>query len=128
MPDGKRKILVVDDDPDVISALTTILESGGYTVVSAPNGTIGMQKALSEKPDLMIIDIVMDTYSEGFILITNLLANPATKNIPNIILTSLGLQQELDMICPAELGTKNILQKPVAPDVLIRTVQAVIKG
>jgi len=128
MSGGAQKILIVDDDPDLVSALTTILEKNNYKVISAPNSVVGFKKAKEENPGLIIVDIVMDTYSEGFTFIKNLLTDSQTKDIPKIILSSLGLQQNLDMIYPEELGTKNILQKPVQADVLLASVKSALMG
>jgi len=122
-PDSK-KILIVDDDQDIRSALRKILESSGYFVAEAASGKEGFEKADSELPDLIIIDVIMETFSEGFNLIQRLVTNERTKNIPRILLTALGIQQDLDMIFPAEIGTMSILQKPVEKDVLLKVVSS----
>ena len=95
MTEKRKRILIVDDDPDVVHALTKILEKDGYQVVSAPNSKIGQERALAEAPDLIVIDIIMDTYSEGFSFIRTLAADSRTRDIPRIILSSLGIQQHL---------------------------------
>lgn len=122
-----KKILLVDDDNDFRSATKKILESGGYVVVEAATGNEGFEKAESERPDLAVIDIIMESFSEGFNLIKRLNDNERTRPIPRIILTSLGLQQEMDMISPEELGSKYILQKPVKKDELLTMVKAALR-
>lgn len=126
MDDRRGKILVVDDDPDLVEATTRMLARGGFDVVSAPNSRVGMQKAREDAPDLIIIDIIMDTYSEGFSFIRELEADDRTRDIPRVILSSLGIEQQLDMIFPEELGAVRILQKPVKTDTLLDAVRAAI--
>ena len=123
----KKKILLVDDDNDFRSATRTILESSGYTVVEASTGKEGFDKAKSESPDLAVIDIIMESFSEGFNLIKRLGQDEWTRGIPRIVLTSLGLQQEMDMVTPEELGTKFIMQKPVKPAELLDLVERALR-
>ena len=89
-----KKILLVDDDNDFRSATRTILESRGYEVIEAATGKEGFEKAKSESPDLAVIDIIMESFSEGFNLIKRLGQDEWTRGIPRIVLTSLGLQQD----------------------------------
>jgi twitching motility two-component system response regulator PilH len=126
MAHGKR-ILLVDDDDDFRAATKKILESGGYEVVEATGGEDGFAKAKSERPDLAVIDIIMESFSEGFNLIKRLSDDESTKEIPRIILTSLGIQQETDMISPEELGTRFIIQKPVKTDEFLTMVEAALR-
>lgn len=122
-----KKILLVDDDSDFRSATRTILESRGYEVIEAASGKEGFEKAKSDNPDLAVIDIIMESFSEGFNLIKRLGQEEWTKGIPRIVLTSLGLQQETDMVTPEELGTKFIMQKPVKPDEFLEMVERAIR-
>ena len=124
----KKKILLVDDDNDFRSATRTILESSGYTVVEASTGKEGFDKAKSESPDLAIIDIIMESFSEGFDLIKRLGDEEWTRGIPRIVLTSLGLQQETDMVSPEELGTKFIIQKPVKAAEFLALVERALRS
>jgi CheY-like chemotaxis protein len=123
-----KKILLVDDDSDFRSSTRKILESGGYEVVEAATGKEGFEKAKSESPDLAIIDIIMESFSEGFNLIKRLNEDEWTRGVPRIVLTSLGLQQEMDMVSAEELGTKYIVQKPVKKDDFLKVVQAAMRA
>jgi CheY-like chemotaxis protein len=125
MAQGK-KILLVDDDRDFRSATGKILESAGYRVIEAASGDEGFARASSETPDLAVIDIIMGSFSEGFDLVKRLDDNERTHKIPRIVLTSLGIQQETDMITPAELGTRFILQKPIKKDELLKMVESAL--
>ncbi len=82
------KILVVDDDNDIITFFTTLLEDNQYDVISATNGKEAFEKALSEKPDLICLDITMPEMS-GVKAYRNLSDTEETKNIPVIIVTGI---------------------------------------
>ena len=84
-----KKILIVDDDVDIISVLQTILTKEGYTVVTAMSKKEGIEKMLSEKPDLAILDVMMTTHYEGFELAQEILKNPELSSIPFLIQTSI---------------------------------------
>jgi CheY-like chemotaxis protein len=85
----KAKILVVDDDMDVITMLEQILSKEGYEVVSAFNKKEGIEMAISEKPDLAIIDVMMTTHYEGFEMAREFADNPMLQGIPTLIETSI---------------------------------------
>jgi CheY-like chemotaxis protein len=86
---AKAKILVVDDDMDVIAMLEQILGNEGYEVISAFNKEEGLEKALTEKPDLAILDVMMTTHYEGFELAREFIDNPKLAGIPTLIETSI---------------------------------------
>jgi twitching motility two-component system response regulator PilH len=118
--------LLVDDDEDLVLALSKLLEKNGFRTVWARNSALGLEKAKQEKPDVILIDVIMDKYTEGFTLVNNLIGDPSTANIPRIILSSLGLQDAMDMIYPEELGIKRILRKPVQPNDLLEAIRSQI--
>lgn len=123
---GRKTVLLVDDDNDLVLALTKLLENNGYRIVSARNSVLGFEKAKSEKPDCIIMDVIMDKYTEGFTFVSNLIKDPSTAGIPRIMLSSLSLQDAMDMIYPEELGIKRILRKPVQPNDLLEAVKVAI--
>jgi len=84
-----KKILIVDDDIDVITAIETILTKEGYTVVSAGNKKEGVEKFRNEKPDLAILDVMMTTHYEGFELAKELLDSEEFRGTPILIQTSI---------------------------------------
>jgi DNA-binding response OmpR family regulator len=128
MAGKNQKILIVDDDMDLIRAVSAILTKNDYAVISAPNSVSGFELAKTESPDLIIIDIIMDTFSEGFNFINQLIKEPDTKNIPRVILSTLGIQQQLDMVYAEELGALEVLKKPVSADILVNTVKSAIRS
>lgn len=83
-----KKILIVDDDIDIINVLETILEHEGYEVHSASNKTEGLAKAFEVKPDMAILDVMMTTQFEGFELAKALKSSTEFKTIPVMMLTS----------------------------------------
>ena len=84
-----KKILIVDDDVDIIEVLSTILESVGYDVISANGKEEGLEKAKAEKPDLAILDVMMSTHYEGFEMAEDMVNDPALNNIPILMHTSI---------------------------------------
>lgn len=84
-----KKIIIVDDDIDVITVVETILNSAGYEVISANNKTEGIELMKSEKPDLAILDVMMTTHYEGFELANEMINNPELKKIPFLMHTSI---------------------------------------
>jgi CheY-like chemotaxis protein len=85
----RKKILIVDDDIDVVTMVDTILTKAGYTVISAPNKVEGMAMIRSEKPDLSILDVMMSTHYEGFELAKEILDDPELIKIPILMQTSI---------------------------------------
>jgi DNA-binding response OmpR family regulator len=84
----KREILVVDDDTDIRDAIRIILEKNGYQVRTGKNGREALEALKAKKPDLMILDIMMSTDTEGFDLAYALKNMPAFQDLPIVILTS----------------------------------------
>jgi CheY-like chemotaxis protein len=84
-----KKILVVDDDVDVVAVLQTILENEGFEVIVAHNKIDGIKKALETKPALAILDVMMTTHFEGFEMAKELFENPQLSDIPRVMQTSI---------------------------------------
>lgn len=85
----KIKVLIVDDDIDVITVSRAILEREGFEVISASDKIEGYKKAWSEKPDLAILDVMMTTQFEGFELAKEFSESPEFENMPVLMLTSI---------------------------------------
>jgi two-component system, OmpR family, alkaline phosphatase synthesis response regulator PhoP len=86
-----KKILIVDDDIDVITVIETILRKEGYVVISANDKVEGMKKIKSEKPDLAILDVMMTTQYEGFELAQEINALTGTQKVPILMQTSIDI-------------------------------------
>ena len=111
-----KKILVIEDEPEMRRNLTTILRLENFHVLSAPNGRIGLELAKKEKPDLILCDVMMPEL-DGYGVIAALRADTETVAIPFIFLTAKG--EKPDMRAGMNLGADDYLTKPVAkPDLL----------
>lgn len=87
----QKRILIVDDDIDVITIIESVLKKEGYEVVSASNKKEGIEKMRSLKPDLAILDVMMTTHYEGFELAQEILSSPEFKEIPFLIQSSIDI-------------------------------------
>lgn len=127
---AKAKILIVDDDPDYTKSLQAILESGQYTVVTAANRTEGMDKIRDDKPDLVILDVMMSTWSDGFEISRELKNDPQYKDMPILILTAVkertGLGFKSSAGDPVWMPVDGFLDKPVEPQILLAEVEKLI--
>jgi CheY-like chemotaxis protein len=85
----KKKIIIVDDDVDVIAVIQTILENEGFEVIIANNKVEGIKKAKEHKPALAILDVMMTTHFEGFELAKELYEEPSLKGMPRLMQTSI---------------------------------------
>ena len=117
MPD---KILVVDDEPDTVNLAKMILEGEGFRVVVASNGSEALQKADSEGPDLILLDVVMPGIS-GFEACKTLKSKPRTRLIPIVMFSALG--RDVDKKLGREAGADGYLTKPFTLDGLVAEVK-----
>ena len=124
------KILVVDDDPDYIKVLETILESKQYAVVTAGNRTEGMEKVRAERPNLVILDVMMSTWQDGFEMSRELKKDAQLKDIPILILSAVeqrsGIGFKSTSGDPVWLPVDGFLDKPVEPQVLLAEVEKLL--
>jgi DNA-binding response OmpR family regulator len=131
MPTDKAayKILLVDDDQDFVASTKTILESRpDYKVLTASDGVSGLQIARAEKPDLIILDVIMP-FEDGFAAARELKANPDLSRIPIIILTSFSQRKgetDVSVAQGMELEAEDYLEKPVEPQELLRRVDKIL--
>ncbi len=127
----KKKILIVDDDPDITEAMTVVLETQDYDVSSVINSTDAMKQIEQTHPDLIILDVMMDTPREGFVFSRKIKSNPDTKDIPVIMITSVKDKMGFDFKSVAGdeswLPVEDFLDKPVQPEVLLEKVAALLK-
>ena len=127
----KPKILLVDDDPDILEAMSAVLLSHEYTVVTAKDGQEGLTKLRSETPDLMILDLMMPRM-DGFAVCEELLDPRWAKysNIPIIILTAVredAGRRRYELGSGLQLRVNDYIEKPVDPHVLLTRVAAHLK-
>lgn len=114
-----KKILFVEDELDLIAMLQTRIEALGYQFVSANDGEEGLKSTLTQKPDLILLDIVMPKMN-GYELCYALKNNDETKDIPIIIITASGAKK-LEQKC-IEIGVEEIMHKPYDSAYLIERI------
>ena len=117
------KILVVDDEKDVVELLKFLLEKDGHAVITAFNGRDALTTAAKDIPDLMLLDVMMPEM-DGYTVQTQLLENPATKSIPIIILTAKG---QLRDVFAMSANVKAYIEKPFDPKTLRLKIQESLK-
>ena len=116
----KPKILVVDDEPDVVRLIEFNLKAAGYDVITAEDGAEGLQRARSASPDLIVLDLMLPEV-EGLEVCKLLRRDPATAQVPIIILTAKAA--EVDRILGLELGADDYVTKPFSPRELVLRVK-----
>ncbi|MFC2024032.1 two-component system response regulator [Chloroflexota bacterium] len=123
------RILLVDDDVDFVEATKIILECKPYEVMVAHDGDEGLRKAREEKPDLVLLDVIMPG-KDGFNIANQFKKDPQLSKIPVIMLTSFASHKAGSSI-PAnrgmELDAEDYLDKPVSPENLLNTVAKYLK-
>ena len=132
------RVLLVDDDRDLVDILTLVLHQHGYQVLAAHNATDGMKLADEQRPDLLVLDVMMPEGTEGFHLVWQLRARPEPwfAQVPIIMLTAVHQTTPLRFYPDASDGTyapgeylaiNEFIDKPVEPAELIRTVERVLR-
>jgi DNA-binding response OmpR family regulator len=128
------KILVVDDDPDFRAAVTPILKSALYDVITASNSEEAKEKILAEKPDLVLLDIMMDSLFDGFSLCHAVKTSPEFKNhkdTPIIFVSAVkeiaGSRFQFKGDEEGMVGPDDYIDKPVKPDDLLARIAKLLK-
>jgi two-component system alkaline phosphatase synthesis response regulator PhoP/two-component system response regulator VicR len=116
----KKKILIVDDEPEVIKGLQIILEREGYRVITAYEGEACLKKAKDEKPCLIILDVNMPGM-DGYQVCEKIKEDPATKNIPVMMLTAKSIDPTLERALMKKADWH--IAKPYFSDYLVKKVR-----
>ena len=125
MPKGK--ILVVDDDPDFVDYVRTVLETNDYRVVSAGNSEQGMLALTREKPDLVVLDVIMSSVLDGLSMSQRMAEDPDLKHVPVVMVTSIANTDYLALFPTDEsIHIDAFLTKPIAPAELLRQVNRLV--
>jgi len=125
------KILVVDDDPDIRTVLTALLESKGYQIVTASNGKEGLDTLKAEKPNLMILDLLMSEM-DGFTVMQKLKDPRWAKyaHIPIMVLTSVredASRRRYELETGVSMDVDDYIEKPINPPVVLERVERLLK-
>jgi len=131
---ANAKILIIDDDPDFIEAVSPVLKSALYDVVSASNPAQGKKKILEEKPDLILLDIMMDSLFDGFSLCHSIKTEKEFKDVkdtPIIFVSAVkemtGSRFQFKGEEQGLLGPDDYMDKPVKPDDLLSRIERLLK-
>ena len=133
----RKKILIVDDDPDVVLYLATVLGDHGYSTIDAPNGRAGLDKMKTERPDLVLLDLMMPLKS-GIAMLKDIKDDESLRDTPIIMITGVSGEVGIDLEAffrkspDGELQEdssklQGYIEKPVDPETLLRLVKKVLK-
>jgi len=122
------KILVVDDDPDFVEFTRIVLEREGHTIVSAAGGGEALDKIVEDTPDLIVLDVIMDTVLDGLSVSQELGEHEEYKQIPIVMITSIANTDYAELFPTDEYVHLNtFLTKPVAPERLVKEVNRLLQ-
>jgi len=120
----RKKVLVVDDERDLVDLISLNLQRQGYEVITAHDGKVGLELARKQLPDLIILDLMMPGLS-GQEVVTRIKGDPQTATLPILMLTARG--EETDIIVGLSLGADDYVTKPFSVKVLVARVAAVLR-
>ena len=127
---SSKTVMIIDDDADFVDATKRILEHAGYEVASAHTSAEAKEKLPGTKPDLIILDMMMQRGAEGYVLARKIKEIFKTKHVPVIVVTSItkqtGYQWEGDPRHPDLFPVEEIMEKPVPAQQLIAKIQEVL--
>jgi DNA-binding NarL/FixJ family response regulator len=115
-----KKILIIEDEPEMLRNMVTILKMEGYQALSAFNGRTGLEVAVAERPDLILCDVMMPEL-DGHGVLQGLRASSETAGIPFVFLTARG--EKSDIRVGMNLGADDYLAKPIDADELLTTIR-----
>jgi DNA-binding response OmpR family regulator len=114
------RVLVVDDDPQVLRLMRVNLEMEGYDVVSAPDGAEALDAVINERPDIVVCDVMMPGI-DGLTVLRNLRSNPRTSKIPFVVVSAKA--QRSDVKAALDMGADRYITKPFDPQELLDAVE-----
>ncbi|MCR4403904.1 MAG: response regulator [Candidatus Acetothermia bacterium] len=124
-----ERILVVDDEPDMVEMLKLILESASYEVIAAYDGQEGVEKAKADRPDAIILDLMMPR-KDGFQACKELKGDPATAEIPVLVLTAISEKLSHTKYAKSmglELEAEDYIDKPVDANILLARLAKLLR-
>lgn len=127
----KKRVLLVDDDKDLVASTKAVLESNGFEVATAHNGTEALTAIAGRRPDLIVLDVMMDSDAEGFTVAYKLEGDPATRQIPVILMTGFmdhmaAKRESFDFINGRDWPAAKLMQKPVPMPELVTAIRQLL--
>jgi CheY-like chemotaxis protein len=121
------RILIVDDDPDFALVCRSVLEAEGYTIDTAANGTQALEKLHRERPDLVLLDVMMSSTLEGVDVCKKIRSEPGLESLPIVMISSIGTSEYAPEFPDEErLPIDTWISKPLQPAVLVKTVNRLL--
>jgi len=122
-----KKILIIDDDPDFVRSTQAMIKTQDYQTITAPDGKTGIEKAETENPDLILVDIMMETWSAGFKVIDKLRENDNTKDIPMLMISSVDVVGKNSPYAGEDwFKSGNVMLKPIKKNELISNINRLL--
>ena len=128
--DQQKKLLIIDDDPDFVEGIKSILDGANYDVDVAYNPKSGLQALQTNAYDLLLLDIMMGRGAEGIMIARKLRKDPKLREMPVLIIT--GIREQMAFLFPGEpvhprfVAVDELVEKPVEPKMLLERVSALI--
>jgi DNA-binding response OmpR family regulator len=119
------KIIIIDDDPDILDASTLVLSSKGFEVITASNPDDGYKMVIENKPDLIILDVMMNEPDDGFFLAQKFRRNNI--KTPILMYTSVSKAIGMDFGVGEMVPVDEFVEKPISPEELIRKVEKLLQ-
>lgn len=119
-----RKVLIIEDDSDIVELLRVNLSKEGYQVTAAKSGELGIPLALKNSPDVILLDLMLPG-ADGLEVCKSLKSDKKTSNIPVIILTA--KSEEVDVVTGLEVGADDYITKPFSPKVVVARIRNVLR-
>jgi len=127
----KKRVLLVDDDKDLVVSFKAVFEANGFDVATAHNGTDGLAQVAALRPDAIVLDVMMDTDTEGFTVAYKLEGDDATRRIPIVLLTGFmdhmkEKRESFDLITGRDWPAAKLMKKPVVAAELVAAVRQLL--
>ena len=128
---AQKKLIIIDDDPDYVSGIKSILETANYGVDVAYNPKDGFKALQNKRYDLLLLDIMMGRGAEGVALARKIRKDPLLRELPVLIIT--GIREQIAFLFPGQpvhphfVETDELLEKPVEPKLLLEKVSSLLK-
>lgn len=116
---NRLRVLIVDDDTEIVQAVTVRLGAAGYDVIAAPDGEQGLERALEDRPDVIVLDIQLPTM-DGLTALAQIHAHSATRSTPVVVLSACSSARNHAL----ELGARYFLDKPYNAKTLLSAIES----
>jgi CheY-like chemotaxis protein len=119
-----KKTLIVDDDADLVLATRLVLESAGYAVAEAANGELGLATMRADKPDLVLMDVMMANPLDGYHTTQQIADDPELSRIPILMVSAIGATEyAASFPTNQHLSIREFISKPIEPETLLRKIK-----